>query len=239
MDTIIFDVDDTLYDQALSFHTTFRKLIGDHFSYKDIHQIYRASRHYSEMLFDQSERGEITVFDWQIGRIIRACEDFEIPLDQEKATTFHHFYAREQANIKLFPEVIELFDLLKQSSKQLAILTNGETDHQSMKIKQLQLNQWVLSKHIYISGSYGYAKPKKEIFKIVEEELACNPNETVYVGDSYEKDIIGAKQAGWKAVWFNHRNREVPKNSRWYADKEVHSAKELLAYFQKLDSLQC
>jgi putative hydrolase of the HAD superfamily len=64
METIIFDVDDTLYDQALSFHKTFRKMFEGPFTDEEIDQIYRVSRKYSEILFDQSEAGEITQFEW-------------------------------------------------------------------------------------------------------------------------------------------------------------------------------
>ncbi|WP_163536222.1 HAD family hydrolase [Gracilibacillus sp. YIM 98692] len=231
MNTIILDVDDTLYDQAMSFHHTFRKMIDGTFTYDEIDQIYRSSRKYSEILFDQSEAGEITAFEWQTGRIIRACQDYDIPMDEKKAAAFHEVYKEEQGKITLFPEVIELLDALQREGKQLAILTNGEEHHQSMKIKQLQLNKWIPEENIFISGSYGYAKPKREIFDLIEKKLACDPAQTVYVGDSFEKDVIGAKQAGWQAIWINHRTREMDQDSAFYPDKEVHSAEELMRYF--------
>ncbi|MFC4404128.1 HAD family hydrolase [Gracilibacillus xinjiangensis] len=231
MRTIIFDVDDTLYDQALSFHHTFRKLIDSDFTYDKLDQIYRTSRKYSELLFDKSEKGEISVTEWQIGRITKACEDFGIPIDEEKALKFDQLYKKEQQKISLFPEISALLTKLKNENKQLAILTNGEENHQSMKITQLELDKWIPSDNIFISGTHGIAKPKKEIFDIVESELASDPKETVYIGDSYEKDVIGAKQAGWKAIWMNHRKRSIPSISPYQPDEEVHNAEELLKYF--------
>jgi len=110
MDTIIFDVDDTLYDQAQSFHKTVRKLFQEPFSDEEIDQLYKASRKYSEILFDQSEAGEISQFEWQTGRIMAACRDFNIPIDTEKATIFHETYVIEQKNINFSNFISMHFD---------------------------------------------------------------------------------------------------------------------------------
>ena len=233
MDTIIFDVDDTLYDQAQSFHKTVRKLFQEPFSDEEIDQLYKASRKYSEILFDQSEAGEISPFEWQTGRIMAACKDFNIPIDTEKATIFHETYVTEQKNITLFPEVEELLNLLYKEGKQLGILTNGEEKHQAMKIKQLSLSRWIPTKMTFISGTIGHAKPKREVFDYIEQKLNLDPTKTVYIGDNFEKDIIGAKQAGWQAIWMNHRKKDLPTNASYKPDKEVHSAKELLELFTK------
>ncbi|SEO87222.1 putative hydrolase of the HAD superfamily [Amphibacillus marinus] len=233
MKTIIFDVDDTLYDQALSFHKTFKSLIDPTYSYTDIDTIYRTSRQYSEILFDQSEAGEISVLEWQVGRISKALADYDIQINDEQALAFHAQYKDAQANISLFPEVKELLNHLAQQDIQLAILTNGEESHQLMKINQLKLTNWIPMENIFVSGTYGIAKPKAGIFKIVEDKLQCEPGQTVYVGDSFEKDIVGAKQVGWHVLWMNHRKHEQPSNSSIKPDKVVDSAAELLRYFKE------
>ncbi|MEH7380335.1 HAD family hydrolase [Bacillus sp. JJ1533] len=233
MDTIIFDVDDTLYDQAQSFHNTVRKLFQEPFSDEEIDQLYKASRKYSEILFDQSEAGEIPQYEWQTGRIMAACKDFNIPIDTEMATIFHETYVTEQNNITLFPEVEELLNVLYKDGNQLGILTNGEEKHQAMKIKQLGLNRWIPADMTFISGSIGHAKPKREVFDFIEQKLDLVQTKTVYIGDNFEKDIIGAKQAGWQAIWMNHRKKDLPTNASYKPDKEVHSAKELLELFAK------
>lgn len=235
--TIIFDVDDTLYDQALSFHKTFRKIVSKDFSYHKIDQIYTVSRKYSEILFDKSEKGEISAFEWQTGRIIQAFHDFNIPINTDEAAIFHDEYTKAQGEIVLFPEIKELLDFLKSRGYQLAVLTNGEEKHQTMKIDQLQLTNWIAPENLFISGKYQYAKPKSEIFRIVEGKLACHPENTVYIGDSFEKDIIGAKQVGWKAIWMNHRRRNIPDRIPFLPDEEFYSAKELLEYFQRIETI--
>ena len=227
MRTIIFDVDDTLYDQASSFHRTVRKLISDSFTYEQLDAIFRASRKYSERLFDLSEAGKITKEEWQIGRMKLALHDFNITLTDKEAETFHDHYVKEQGVIELFPEVQLLLQELHTAGYRLGILTNGEESHQQMKIDQLNLEKWIKPEYTFISGSYGCAKPVKKIFEIVEEHLQCESNDILYVGDSYEKDVIGAKSAGWQVIWMNHRNKTVPDEVSYFPDEEVHSAKEL------------
>ncbi|MBP3950187.1 HAD family hydrolase [Bacillus suaedae] len=232
MNTIIFDVDDTLYDQAASFHRTVRRLFDHPFTDEEIDRLFRSSRKHSEILFDKSEAGLISTYEWQTGRIIAACQEFNIPINAEKAATFNEVYVEEQKEIMLYTEVEELLDLLIKEGKQLAVLTNGEVNHQAMKIEKLGLDRWIRADHTFISGAIGHAKPKREPFLFIEEKLGLDRSQTVYIGDSFEKDIIGAKQVGWKAIWMNHRKRHVPDGAIFQPDNEVHSAIELLNLFK-------
>lgn len=51
------------------------------------------------------------------------------------------------------------------------------------------------------------------------------------MGDAYGHDILGAKGAGWKAVWFNHRGRQA--TGEVMPDYEVRSEQELIALLEK------
>ncbi|MEH7236399.1 HAD family hydrolase [Bacillus sp. JJ1562] len=53
----------------------------------------------------------------------------------------------------------------------------------------------------FISGTIGHAKPKREVFDFIEQKMDLDQTKTVYIGDNFEKDIIGAKEAGWQAIW--------------------------------------
>ncbi|WP_280770674.1 HAD family hydrolase [Salipaludibacillus daqingensis] len=230
VETIIFDVDDTLYDQTVPFRNAFRKLFHVPFTDEKIEEIYIASRKYCDALFEKSQTGEIPLLDMQIYRLTAACQEFDLPVSDQKAMEFQKVYVEEQQKIKLFDEMEELLDLLSRRNKQLAVLTNGEEEHQSMKIKQLNLANWIPEKHFFISGKIGHAKPTKRAFQFIEDELSLDRSKTVYIGDSFENDIVGAKQAGWHAIWMNHRNRKQSVESV-HPDKIVSHPKELLDVF--------
>ncbi len=231
MNTIIFDVDDTLYDQALSFKNTCKRIFDIPFTEVELENFYKVSRKHSDALFDKSVAGELSVEEMHIRRITDACDELNIAITRKKALEFQEAYVEEQQKITLFDEVVELLDLLYQQNKQLAILTNGSEGHQSMKIKQLNLTRWIPEEHLFISESIGYSKPTREAFHILEDKLQLDKEKTVYIGDSFANDIVGAKQAGWHAIWMNHRNRQLPTGDV-KPDHIVYHAKELLDLFK-------
>jgi len=81
-----------------------------------------------------------------------------------------------------------------------------------MKIKQLALQQWIPENRIFISSEQGVAKPNKKLFLKAAWDIHASPNELLYVGDSYQNDIMGAKAAGWQVIWLNRRQNVLPEN---------------------------
>lgn len=51
------------------------------------------------------------------------------------------------------------------------------------------------------SNLVGVAKPDPRIFRLALEAIGCGPDEALYVGDSFDKDIVGAHAAGMRAAW--------------------------------------
>ncbi|WP_121661841.1 HAD family hydrolase [Metabacillus litoralis] len=226
MDTIIFDVDDTLYDQLKPFKNAFTSNFK-HLTDISIEKLYISSRKHSERLFDKSEAGTVSLLELHTYRIMAACKEFEIEINENEAITFQRTYEEEQKKITLYPEIERLLELLSHKGKQLGILTNGPHQHQLMKINQLGLTRWIPEEHIFISGAIGSAKPALLAFETVEKKLLLNKNHTVYIGDSFDNDVIGAKKAGWYSIWMNHRKKDIPLSSI-QPDKIIHTPKELL-----------
>jgi putative hydrolase of the HAD superfamily len=51
------------------------------------------------------------------------------------------------------------------------------------------------------SGVVGVRKPDPEIFTLAVTRLGLEPEEVLHVGDSFEKDIVGAHAAGLRTGW--------------------------------------
>lgn len=51
------------------------------------------------------------------------------------------------------------------------------------------------------SARVGVSKPDPAIFALALRQLDCEPAEALYVGDSFEKDVIGARAAGLRSAW--------------------------------------
>jgi putative hydrolase of the HAD superfamily len=65
------------------------------------------------------------------------------------------------------------------------------------------------------SGNVGHEKPHPKIFAAALREMKADPAESLYVGDVYSVDFIGARNAGMDAVLFDvsgaYRGRELPR----------------------------
>ena len=65
------------------------------------------------------------------------------------------------------------------------------------------------------SGNLGHEKPHPAIFEAALREMKAEPAESLYVGDVYSVDYVGARNAGMQAVLFDvagaYREREFPR----------------------------
>lgn len=56
------------------------------------------------------------------------------------------------------------------------------------------------------SQRVGVSKPDPAIFALALRQLGCAAAEALYVGDSFDKDIVGARGAGWRTAWLAPTN---------------------------------
>ena len=65
------------------------------------------------------------------------------------------------------------------------------------------------------SGTIGQEKPHPAIFAAALKEMKADPAESLYVGDVYSVDFLGARNSGMDAVLFDvagaYRGREHPR----------------------------
>jgi putative hydrolase of the HAD superfamily len=68
---------------------------------------------------------------------------------------------------------------------------------------------------VVTSVEHGRPKPHRAIFDEAVRALATAPSETLYVGDSYVTDYLGAKTVGMPALLIDPRHESaVPANDR-------------------------
>ena len=65
--------------------------------------------------------------------------------------------------------------------------------------------------HIVISDDHGWRKPHAKIFTDTLELLNVEAQDALYVGDSPQDDVIGAKGAGLDIAWVNARDVALPE----------------------------
>lgn len=205
MKALIFDLDDTLYDQI----QPFGKAVRQYMTVPDdeMEALYLAFRHCSDAVFAQSVSGQISMKDMHIYRMQTAFSEIGRTISKNVAVAIQESYAHQQEQLTLMPGSQELFAYCKEHQLALGLITNGPYEHQLKKIQSLHLSDWIAEDLMIISGQVGFFKPDVAIFRMMEERIGLLPQDLCYVGDSFENDVLGAKAAGWQAVWFNHRKR--------------------------------
>ena len=196
----------------------------------DCTQLFMQSRVSSDEIMEAEKKGLIPHEDCFYLRVKRTYHDVGIEMSREDAEKFEELYRAFQKEISLGNGVAQFLDYCKEKNIFIAILTNGRPKPQQAKIDALGLNKWFDDEHIFISGGIGYQKPDPMAFKYVENAFGLNPEETWYVGDTYEADVVGAAGAGWNTVWFNHRNKQCSEKSR--AKVTVKSIAELKKFVE-------
>lgn len=102
----------------------------------------------------------------------------------------------------------ELIAELQARGIRVAILTNGWSPLQEMKIAQAL----AFTGEILVSDEIGVRKPAAAAFAKLVVALGAAPAECLYVGDNPAADVVGAQAAGLRGVWFDWEGLAYPRD---------------------------
>ena len=112
---------------------------------------------------------------------------------------------------EILPGTREVLDRLK-GQYPMAVISNADG-----KIDQVLTRCGISDCFASItdSGNVGHEKPHRAIFDAALGEMKADPSESLYVGDVYSVDYVGARNAGMQAMLFDvagaYRQREFPR----------------------------
>lgn len=99
--------------------------------------------------------------------------------------------------LALYPDVEPTLARLKDDGFILGLISNAPADTVHV-VETLGLSTYL--DPVVISGAVGYTKPHPEIFRIALRGAGVGPDESVHVGDLYEADVVGARNAGIEGI---------------------------------------
>lgn len=108
------------------------------------------------------------------------------------------FAATRRLLLRLMPDAREVLTRLS-TDYAIGLLTNGAPDLQREKIAASGLGDFFQG--VAISGEYGIGKPRAEIFHRLAGVMKVEATQSVMVGNSLERDIAGARNAGITSIW--------------------------------------
>ena len=205
---ILFDVDDTLYDQTVPFMEAYAEYFGEK-PEVPAEVIYPVTRKYSDAVYSQAMAGEMTMEEMYIYRMQKAFEEFGIRITDQEALDFQKIYADRQHHIHMSPLMQDILAFCSGRAD-LGLITNRPSQHQCDKVRSLQAEKWIPHENIFVSADVGAEKPDRKIFDYAKRTMRLEDAEIWFVGDAYALDVEGAVNAGWNAVWMNRRGRKIP-----------------------------
>lgn len=197
---IYFDLDDTLLDHQSAEKNALAD-IHEHFdcfrqtTHKDLVDTYHRVNSRQWKLYGE---GEITREQLQRNRFEQTLEELGLDGSQfsEIGTRYMNYYRNHWTWIHGAEAV---FDSVRRQFE-TGILTNGFSETQKAKFEQFDL--YSKASRLVISEDVGHLKPDPKIFEHATELTGYTAEDILYIGDSYNSDVVGGTSFGWKVAWF-------------------------------------
>jgi len=207
---VLFDVDDTLFDRngaQLMVLDVIACEFRDLFAGIDRQELVDAFLE-SDRVTTLEFYGDGSIVDGVRVRRARMFLDL-LGLDEAHAGAIAELYVevypRMNAPVDGAVTVVEAL----ASKFQLGIVSNGLPDVQYQKLETLGIRHFFGC--IVLSEEFGIRKPDPAIFWHAAGLLGREPQECLYVGDSYIADVVGGKKAGLRVCWFNPGGLHPPQ----------------------------
>ena len=99
-----------------------------------------------------------------------------------------------------------MLDSLKQKNIRTAICTDMTAHIQFRKILRLGIEHKIDC--MVSSEEAGAEKASAVMYQTTLQKLGVLPAECVYIGDDYQRDIVGASRAGMKAIYLSNQTAD-------------------------------
>jgi len=226
---VLFNIDNTLFDRRQAQLEIF-KIIRSEF----------------EHIFDGIDNDIVAVAFWEADRLATEAffatgsaesirlDRFKIflkmlGLEDEPAEQMSSVYINSLAGIKAEVKSAGLVLNHLIGKYQLGIISNGLTETQYHKLDAIGARNFFDC--ILISETVGVQKPDPGIYWQASATLNHRPEECLFVGNSYNIDILGAIGAGMIACWFNPRGtRPIIDSAK--PDHEINALDQLISLLE-------
>ncbi|MEW5980992.1 MAG: HAD family hydrolase [Acidobacteriota bacterium] len=210
---VLFDLDDTLFDHRASTRCALRAVQAAFRVYQAWPITEFEHRHavLLELLHVEVLAGRMSVDQARVERFGRLAIDAggseADPRAAEIARSYREAYV---SSWKPVPGAREVLAMLHEQAR-IGIVTNNVVAEQRQKVDTCGFTPLVDA--VVISEEIGVAKPDPRIFAACLERLGVDAGDAVMVGDSWPSDVLGARAAGLRAVWFNRSGAPAPDGS--------------------------
>lgn len=197
---IYFDVDDTILDHRKAERSALAETYNLYavLQKADLDDFRERYHHINVELWQKYGLREIDRPYLEYHRFADTLEWFNMDADPvEIRATYMNLYRAKWGWVEQAEQTL----IKLAGSYPIGFLTNGFSEIQRWKAEKFDLYRF--GDHYIISEDVGCMKPSAEIFDFATKKAACDPEQVLYIGDSFVSDIQGGSNYGWKTGWFN------------------------------------
>lgn len=204
---IFFDLDHTLWDFDANSAAAYSKIFRERKIQLSVDKFLNYYKTINLKYWRLFRVDKVTKEALRYGRLRDTFDFLKYIIDDEMINLLADDYLVELAKFnKLFDGTHELLSYLKSKYK-LHIITNGFNDVQNAKLVNSGIkkyfNEIVTSEHV------GAKKPNPKVFGFALDKASAKKEESIMIGDSWEADIMGAKNFGMQTIYCNFENETV------------------------------
>lgn len=154
-------------------------------------------RLFQTFLQEEAERGrEGFLMEPVLRRLVTSLD-----ADQNIERIGKLFRELSMKQMHLRPYVEPMFERLHRSDVKVGIVSNTEALLTRFELDSLPILQ--TAEAIVLSSDVGIRKPDPQIFQLAVNRIGATPDTTVFIGNDWAADVLGARGAGIRAIYLN------------------------------------
>ena len=201
---VFFDLDHTLWDFDKNSALTFEKIFEINKIEVEINKfldIYLPINLNYWKLYREDKVSKETL---RFGRLNDAFSALEVEVDRKVIDKLSDDYIEHLSSFNhLFDNTFEILDYLNKNYS-LHIITNGFDEVQHKKMAKSNILHYFNT--VTNSEMVGVKKPNPKIFNYALDLANTKAETSIMIGDSFEADILGAKNIGMDVIFFDVNN---------------------------------
>lgn len=201
---LLLDVDDTIVDTRAAMVAAGSVALGALWPDQPADHPAMALRYYEdpERWFPRYASGTVRFDDMRIRRIQEVARAFGVTTPDDALTHYATAYDPAfRAAQRLFEDVPDLLDAARARGLPVALITNSAAAPTTLKLEALGLLDAFDA--VVTTDTLGFGKPDPRMYLEACRRVDTPAPACVCVGDSLAWDVLGARDAGLRAVWLD------------------------------------
>ncbi|MGM5630330.1 HAD hydrolase-like protein [Apibacter raozihei] len=204
---IFFDLDNTLWDTDRNSMLTLKQMYEDvkveeiyNVNFQEFYDSYYQRNEHLWALFRQDK---VTKNDILSQRFKNTFEEFDIRDEVIRSYFDAHFLEKVVKHNTLIDNTVEVLSYLKSKGYIMHIVSNGFIKPTERKVYDTPIKDYITT--ITSGEEINKRKPAREVFELGLDKANANPEESSFIGDDFEADVLGSDNLGMLGIYFNYK----------------------------------